>query len=236
VVHAAHLRDQLVGLGAEPSRVTYEPLPFDPPPGSVDPTPAFGRWDLVGKRPLVIIGFLSRRKGYDLALEALRHLPPEFVLVAAGGEHAADHTGTASWLRAEAERLGVSERFRITGFLPESELEQAVAAADLVLAPFREMAASASIGFALARGKAVIASDLPENRTLNGVRLFPSGGAAELSLAIGEVSGHPDVKRSLEQAALKYAASRSYERLADHLAKLYGELTVPPTHGHRYSK
>ena len=78
----------------------------------------------------MILGFLARRKGYEVALAALRELPPEYVLVAAGGAHAADHTDTEAWLRAEAERLGVAERFQITGFLSEEELEAATALAE----------------------------------------------------------------------------------------------------------
>jgi hypothetical protein len=98
------------------------------------------------------------------------------------------------------------------------------------------MAASASIGFALARGKAVIASDLPENRGLGCVRLFPTGDAAGLRDAVREVSGAPDVKRSLEQAALAYSALHTYQGLASRLIEIYNSITVVGTPSHRYSK
>jgi glycosyltransferase involved in cell wall biosynthesis len=225
MVHAADLREALVALGAPEERVTYRPLPIALPPAAA---PALGPLQrslrLEGKRALVILGFLARRKGYDLALEALRSLPPEFVLVAAGGEHAADRSGTEAWLREEAARAGVGDRLLITGYLSDEKLEEVTALAEVVLAPFREMSASASLGYALARRKPVIASDLPENRTLGCVHLFPNGDGGALAAAVREVSGSPQIKRELAEAGGRYAAAQSYEALAEETVRLYEEL------------
>jgi glycosyltransferase involved in cell wall biosynthesis len=191
------------------------------------------RAGLTGKSLLVIPGFLARRKGYDVALAALRDLPAEYVLLAAGGEHAADHTGTGEWLKRQAEQLGVADRFRITGFLPEERLSEAIAAAHLVLAPFREMAASASIAYSLARGAAVIASDLPENRDVPCVRLFPAGDAPALARAVRELGQSPTARTELSHAARDYAARHSYSALAEELARHYGELAIEAGVGSR---
>jgi glycosyltransferase involved in cell wall biosynthesis len=229
MVHAAELRDALVELGTPEERVIYRPLPIAPgPEAPPDTGPLRQRLRLAGKRPLVILGFLSRRKGYDVALEALRMLPEEFVVVAAGGEHAADRTGTEAWLRAEAVRAGVADRFIVTGYLSEEELEQAAALAEIVLAPFREMSASASINYALARGKAVIASDLPENRSTGCLELFPTGDAEALAAAVREVAGSPARKQEMSRAALEYAGRHSYEALAEETLRLYEELLASP--------
>ncbi|HEU4752994.1 MAG TPA: glycosyltransferase [Armatimonadota bacterium] len=224
MVHAAVLRASLMELGAPPERVVYRPMPIPAAGPAPDPAPLRRRLGLEGKRPLVILGFLARRKGYDLALEALRRLPAEFVLVAAGGEHAADRSGTESWLREQAAARGLSERLRITGYLSEAELEQATALAEVVLAPFTEMSASASLNYALARGKAVVASDLPENRRLECLRLFPTGDAAALAEAVRELAGSPGLRAALSRAALDYAAGHSYDALAEETLALYREL------------
>ena len=182
-------------------------------------------WErLEGKRPLVILGFLARRKGYDVALRALRELPPEYVLVAAGGEHAADRTGTEAWLRAEAERAGVADRLRITGYLPAERLEQAAALAEIVLAPFTSMSASASLHYALARGKAILASDLPENRSLDCVALVPPGEAEALAQAIRRLGAAPGERSRLEGAARGYARSHSFAALAADTLAIYRHL------------
>lgn len=223
LVHSETLRQELIALGAPAERVTYRPMPLPPPPSPADPASFCREHRLIGRKPLVILGFLARRKGYDVALNALSALPEEYVLVAAGGEHPADRTGTEAWLRGEVERRGLGERVRLTGYLAEAELEQAVAAAHLVLAPFREMSSSASLVYALARGAAVVASDLPENRNVPCVRLFPTGDSAALARVVPEIGPHERTR--LSTAARDYATSHSYASLAVELAKLYGQLT-----------
>lgn len=225
MVHAAEIREALLNLGAPAERITYVPMPAFPPATTTpDVSTVRDRFKLRDKRALVILGFLARRKGYDVALQALRSLPTEYVLVAAGGEHAADRSGSEAWLRAEAQRLGVADRVRITGFLSDADLEAVTALADAVLAPFREMSASASLSYALARGKAVIASDLPENLGLQCVRLFSNGNATELERAIREVTLSPAQKRLLAEAAARYTALHSYHSLALQTAAVYQRL------------
>lgn len=223
--HSEALREDLIRLGAPAERVTYRPLPVALPSGPPpDPAPLRHRLRLEGKRVLVILGFLARRKGYDVALQALRHLPPDVVLVAAGGEHAADHSGTEAWLRQEAEHAGIADRLRITGYLDEASLEQATALADVVIAPFREMSASASLSYALARGKAVVASELGEMRSLNCVRLVPAGDPQALSEALRQVIERPALRAELESLAQKYARLHSYTALAEETRTLYDQL------------
>lgn len=224
-VHAGEYVEALTGLGVPRERVTYYSMPVPEPPARPGDGAAFQRrLGLERRRVLVIPGFLTRRKGYEVALEALRLLPEQYVLVAAGGEHGADRSGTRAWLLGEAERLGVVGRFRITDYLSEPELEAATAAADLVLAPFREMSASASLNHALARGKAVVASDLPENRRLPCVRLVPVGDAEKLARAIQETCETAVERTRLERAAREYAARHGFAALAEQLLELYRAL------------
>jgi glycosyltransferase involved in cell wall biosynthesis len=225
MVHAAALREQLIELGAPPGRITYLPLPAPPPPEQpVDPEPLRRKWGLVGRRPLVVLGFLARRKGYEVALAALRELPPEYVLVAAGGAHAADHTETEAWLRGEAERLGVADRFQITGFLAEAELEAAAMLAEVVLAPFHEMSASASLAYALARGRPIVATDLPEIRTMDGVRRVPPGDAKALAAAIRLVIESAELQQELAAGAARFVVTHGYPALAAATREIYEEL------------
>lgn len=223
--HSEALRDALIELGAPGERVTYRPIPMalptQPPP---DPAPLRQQFRLEGKKVVVILGFLARRKGYDVALQALRNLPTNVVLVAAGGEHAADRSGTEAWLRAEAERAGVADRLCVTGYLDERTLEQATALADVVAAPFTEMSASASLSYALARGKAVVASALGENRQLDCVRLAPPGEPDALAQALREVLEQPRLRLDLETRALDYACRHSYTALGEETRRRYDQL------------
>src|SRR5260221_491006 len=90
------------------SAASFEAMPVPPVRAPLpDAAEAKRRLGLEGRTVLTIFGFLARRKGYEVALAALRSLPPETLLLAAGGAHAADRGEPEAWLRAEAERLGV---------------------------------------------------------------------------------------------------------------------------------
>jgi glycosyltransferase involved in cell wall biosynthesis len=232
IVHAEPLRKALIALGAPAERVVRLPMPAPavetPLP---DPEAAKRRWGLEGRVVLTMFGFLARRKGYDVALAALARLPADYVLLAAGGAHAADHTGPEAWLRAEAERCGVADRLTITGFLPAEEVPLAMAASDAVLAPFTEMSASASLHLALGYRRPVVASDLPPNRELGGVALAPVGDAAALARVIEEVVTDPARRRVMEARATEYLADHSYDALARATLALYDRLL---DHAHRH--
>jgi glycosyltransferase involved in cell wall biosynthesis len=103
-------------------------------------------------------------------------------------------------------------------------LEQAVALADVVLAPFLEMSSSASLSFALARGAAVVASDLRENRSLPGVRLFPAGKSPALAAEVLALDRAPEERAALRESAARYAAEHSFGRLAEEIVSLYRNL------------
>lgn len=224
LVHSISLAGSLQSLGAPASGVAYMPLPVE----TAAPVSSGNRFrlrhGLREKRILLIPGFVVERKGYEVALRALAELPDEWVLVAAGGDHPADRTGTSARFLRLARELLLEKRFQVTGFLTPEELEEATAAADLVLAPYIAMSASAALAYALARGRAVIASDLPENRQVDAVRLFPAGDHQALAREIAALAAAPDAIRQLQQAARDYAARHSYPAAAAAIAQIYRTL------------
>jgi glycosyltransferase involved in cell wall biosynthesis len=230
VVHTEALKRSLCALGAPGARVHLLPMPVPAPAPAPAAAAARRRLGLEGRRVLTILGFLARRKGYEVALRALRELPADTLLLCAGGEHAADHSGTERWLRALAAELGVAERVRITGFVAEAELPAVLAASDLVLAPFTEMAGSASLHLALAYRKPVLASDLEPNRALGCVALSPTGDAPALAAAARRLLRDPGARAELGRAAAQYAADHSYAGLAERHLEIY-RCVLPSTAG-----
>lgn len=221
IVHTEPLREALVGLGAPPDRIHVLPMPV-PDPLPTPPREAVR--DALGWRERIVLlipGFLARRKGYDVALAGLAQLPRDYLLVAAGGEHAADRTGTAADLQALAARLGVADRFAITGYLSDEALAAHLVASDLVLAPFRAMTGSASLHLAIAYRKAIVASDLPPNRPLPCVERVPIGDADALAATIRRLIASPAERHALEQAADRFARDHGYRRLAEETVAIY---------------
>jgi teichuronic acid biosynthesis glycosyltransferase TuaC len=107
----------------------------------------------VSGRVLASVGLLIPRKGHDLIIAALPDLPGFTLLIVGGGPE-------REALLAQAQALGVADRVRLTGELPQSALPSIYSAADaLVLASSREGWANVLLE-AMACGAPVVASDV----------------------------------------------------------------------------
>jgi glycosyltransferase involved in cell wall biosynthesis len=154
----AALMDVLRGWGHEPAKLhtlrngvdleRFRPLP-----------PAQMRAELaVAGEPLLLsVGHLIERKGHHIAIDALAQLLParpgaRLVIIGEGEERDA--------LLARAARLGVADKVRLTGALPNTELLRWYSAADvLLLCSSREGWANVLLE-AMACGTPVVATDI----------------------------------------------------------------------------
>lgn len=157
---------------------------------------------------LVAAGRLEREKGYQIVIEALRHMrlrerSPVLIIAGAGRERAA--------LERLAERHGVAARF--LGQVPNSELPPLLAAADLFVLPsLRDEGFPVSVIEAMACGVAVLASrtgGVPE-AVVDGVngRLLPMGDVAAWARAIDELLEDKRRRRAMGALARQTAEGR----------------------------
>ena len=107
---------------------------------------------------LLLPGRLEPRKGQMLALEALAELGEGVKLVLAGYGDDAAQAGLAARVRA----LGLSARVAYLG--PRDDMERLFDACDIVLMPSAQEADGLVAKEAMAKGRPVIASDLPSLR------------------------------------------------------------------------
>jgi teichuronic acid biosynthesis glycosyltransferase TuaC len=150
------LRDALVALGADGSRITVlrngVDLSMFQPRDRAQSRLAFG----ASGRVLVSVGALISRKGHDRTIAALALLPGWTLLIAGDGPEKTN-------LETLAARLGVGGRVRLLGSLPHAQLAGLYSAADLsVLASSREGWANVLLE-SMACGTPVIASPIPGN-------------------------------------------------------------------------
>ncbi len=149
----AALKDELVRLGAEPSKIRVlrngvDLEAFRP----VDREAVRRRLNLTAPT-LLSVGHLIPRKGHDLVIEALAMLPGHELLVAGQGSE-------EQRLKAIAQKSGVADRVRFLGRIAHDELREVYNAADLlVLASSREGWANVLLE-AMACGTRVAASDV----------------------------------------------------------------------------
>ena len=221
IVHIREHRDLLVNLGIEPEdiKIVPEGVPHVPEV-AISPEEAKSELGLTGKRIVTVFGFVVRRKGYEVALQALCELPDDVVLLIAGGCHPDDRTGFFEELESRS-----SERVIVTGYLPDDRIPVVMAATDVIAAPFTEMSNSGSVMRSIAYGKPIVASDLPATREINErlpcLILTRAGDPQDLAAAI---RGLLDDPRNAVEAVQAYAREFTVARSADEIFRIYQEL------------
>ena len=149
----SYLKDEMVRLGARPERITplrngVDLQRFAP----LDRDAARDKLGLTGYT-LLSVGRLSEVKGHDITIKALTRLPGITLMLAGDGPDRAK-------LEALARELGVHDRVRLLGSVPQTELRSYYNAADAsVLASSREGWANVLLE-SMACGTPVVATDI----------------------------------------------------------------------------
>jgi glycosyltransferase involved in cell wall biosynthesis len=154
----------------------------------LSPDEARARLGLTGRRIVTLLGFVYGRKGHRYAVEAVPHLPDDVVMVYAGGP-VAGRSFVHDLAMRKAQELDLGDRFRITGYLSEEELETWIAATHLAILPFTDLSASGSLSSWISVAKPMLASDLPgfreyERRAPGALRFFSPPEPTPLAAAI----------------------------------------------------
>lgn len=227
VVHAEEERRRLAGLvpaermAVVPHFVEERVAPDETIDAAAEADRARDALGLGGNRVITILGFMVRRKGYRLTIEALRHLPVDVVALFAGGP-IAGREARAEELRAYAGQLGVSDRVIITGYVAAERLEQALAATHVALCPFRDMSASGSLSTWISTGRPIVTSDLPQFREYDALepgalRIFQPLRAETLAEAVKAVLDEGPPLHDVRVAALaeRLSTPRVVERYVE---------------------
>lgn len=172
------------------------------------------RLGLEGARVLTVLGFIHPRKGHGLLLDALELLPPDHVAVFAGGPPARGDD-YANHLMRLAQQRGLGDRVRLTGFLPEAELNDYLAATDLAICPFERVSASGSLSTWIGARRPILATDLPlldEYRALEptAIRTFAPRTPEALAVAVAGLAldAAPQHRQALDRLAQRLSLTR----------------------------
>jgi len=189
---SAGLREGLLALGAPPEKVTVLRngvdleafrLPSDRVPNAT--------------RSLLSVGHLIPRKGHDLVIRSLTHLPGHHLVVVGEGPQREE-------LEVLAQRLGVADRVRFAGPRPHAELRHFYGAADvMILASSREGWANVLLE-SMACGTPVVASPAWGSRE--------AVSSPEAGIVLGETTPETiaDAVRQLLAAPPTRSAVRAY--------------------------
>ena len=136
------------------------PFPSAAPGQSYDPSAARVELDLPPHRRIALfVGLIRPYKGVDILIDAMARLSADadwLLLVA--GEPWGDLEAA---LTKQVADLGLGDRVRLSlGWVPEAEMPRLLAAADLVVLPYRSGSQSAVAPMALAAGVPVLTTDI----------------------------------------------------------------------------
>ena len=132
-------------------------------------------------RVVLCVAALRPHKNQALLVRALPHLPADVVVVLAGHEEA-----YAGELRALGADLGVQDRVRFAGYVPDADLEGLYALAACAAFPTLAEGFGLPVLEALRRGLPVACSDLPVLREVGGSACvyFDAGDDAAAARAV----------------------------------------------------
>ena len=187
------LRRDIVARGISEDKVTVIPNAVDisrfsiPAGRDAELEASLG---LAGQSVLGFIGSFYAYEGLALLLDALPRIlavrPETIVLLVGGGNE-------AEALKAQAARLGVAERVRFTGRVPNAEVARYYSLCDAMVYPRLSMRLTELVTplkplEAMAQGRLVVASDVGGHQELIDPgatgRLFPAGDAEALATAV----------------------------------------------------
>jgi glycosyltransferase involved in cell wall biosynthesis len=166
---------------------------------------------------ILVFGYLTPEKGSDIAIDAMKYIKTPAKLILAGGVRRNEDRAYFDQCERKIRENQLSDRVKITGFIPSESLDTYFERASLVLVPFRETSGSGSIAQAFARGAAILASDLSLNREMNvrqpgSVATFRSEDAEDCALQIDRLLSNSEALKALHANAQAYAEKCSIDQ------------------------
>jgi glycosyltransferase involved in cell wall biosynthesis len=178
--------------------------------------------DLPDAPYLVTLATIEPRKGLDVLLDALaRPAAPEVPLLVVGQPG----WGGVDVSRRAAE-VGLGDRVRLLGRLPDADLAVVLAGATALVAPSRAEGFGLPVLEAMAAGVPVVSSDAPALVEVGGgaTVTVPVGDDAALADALGEVVRSAALRARLVEAGRRRAGEFSWAAAARRLWAIYAGL------------
>lgn len=224
-VQSAQMKKDIVAMGGDPGRITAVPMGV-----STELLSSYEEHD-VWPGAIVYLGTFNSARRLDFlvrvfALVRQRVRDARLYMVGAGDDPEDERA-----LEEECLRLGVDSNVVFTGFLPRNEALGYVRRAAVCVSPFfptpilNSTSPTKLIEY-MALGRAVVANDHPEQRSVigeSGGGICVSYDESEFSRAICSLLENPHLAADMGRRGREYVArNRTYRRIADAVESQYG--------------
>ncbi|MTD53381.1 glycosyltransferase [Amycolatopsis pithecellobii] len=221
---------ELVRLGMPRARASVVPCGVDLDGFSPDgPTARRG-----APHRMISVGRLVPRKGFDIAIRALKSLPgTELVLVGGPGEGELENDPEARRLREVAHGLGVADRFRMAGQVPRDKMPALLRSADvMVCTPWYEPFGITPLE-AMACGVPVVAGAVGGlvDTVVDGITgtLVPPRDPAKLARAVRQLLRNSTLRERYGLAGYDRVQARySWDRVGADTLRVYDRVLPVP--------
>jgi glycosyltransferase involved in cell wall biosynthesis len=184
---------------------------------------------LAGKRVVTMFGYVSRSKGHDLAIEAIKEMPDDVVLYIAGDGRTVEDKNYLSMLKESVIREELGDRIKFYGYVPDADIPIVMCASDVVLMPYRHVVQSGAVNYALAYFKPVLASDMGGfaeiSRNYECIITFEPGEIKDLEKKLRDLLTDISLADRLGLKAREYISSINMERIALRTYETYLKVT-----------
>lgn len=210
--HSSWTLSGLTEIGAVPRRwamIRHAPFEHAAP---VSPTSQPSSTN--GTRELLFFGKVFEYKGVEDLLEALARLPESCrVHLTVAGQ--CSDAGLRSRIEASARKAGHRVSLRLQ-HLPDSDIEQLMQQADVVVLPFRRITTSGSALLALSYGKPLVIPALPALADLPDGAAFRYDGSVEglASTLQSVIAADDSLLPRMSTAALAYCSEATWAQAA----------------------
>lgn len=187
---------------------------------------ARGHWPTTGLR-LLAIGRLAYYKGFEVLLRALPEVPDAALVIAGEGPQ-------RPILERLMTQLSIRDRTRLTGFVPDPQLQALLAECDILCLPSVERTEAFGMVLleAMRYAKPVIASDIAGSGVAWVVKqgghglLVPPGDSNALATAIRQLQGDCAQRTRLGRSGAQRLSERFHiDRVVNDLQALYRRLS-----------
>jgi glycosyltransferase involved in cell wall biosynthesis len=232
-----NLLEGVYGIDPDILRVIHHGVP-DVPFQNTEPAKAsFG----IGQRTVIsTFGLISRGKGLEYAIEAMRHVVkrhPETLYLILGATHPVvrrqEGESYRESLQAKIREYGLQYNVQLVDkYLDFDELVSYLAATDIYLTPYLNptQIVSGTLAYAVGCGKAIVSTPylyaqevLAHNRGF----LCDFRDSGSIALQLNMLLDDPELRRATERRAYRFGRQMTWPHVAVEYANLFVELAPP---------
>ncbi|HQA82421.1 MAG TPA: glycosyltransferase [Syntrophales bacterium] len=175
---------------------------------------------------ILSVGRLTYYKGHEILIQAASHMPDVHVVIVGQGDR-------KKHLKQRIAELGLDRRVTLQGFVPDHQIRALLATCDMFCLPSIERTEAFGLVILEAMGyeKPVVASDVEGSGMGWIVRhgetgfLVPPGNPRAMADALSFLTGNPDVRRRMSQAALeRFDSDFHIDRVAREIHAMYEDV------------